>query len=239
MSTIFLFIKFFENEQWAMDFVKGKLFCNTLGTFKKIEASDDCGRADRNEGTTAWLQPGQTEVVINGFNMSDDAVAPFQVQMDHLNDLHLLCMHACHSGALDLNRLSTWNIADLRRELIVPNACLKLGTHAVVVREVRGFIERMHAAAQAQGYGIYRRLVRYYDPESFHGEFRDVEAVFRKQERFSYQREFRFAINTGRTGDLPLTLDIGDISGITMRLRSDELNGPKLLGGQLAFARRR
>ena len=80
-------------------------------------------------------------------------------------------------------------------------------------------------------------LVEYYDPETFHGSFEDVQALFRKQQRDSYQREFRFVINAGLRGDLPLWLDVGPISDITLRLDASELNGEKLLGGKMEIPR--
>ena len=89
----------------------------------------------------------------------------------------------------------------------------------------------MESAAQGNGYRTSRGLVRYYDPESFHGNFRDVESIFRKQDRPSFQREYRFVIDTALAGDAPLVLEIGDISDITRRLDFAELNGEKFLGG--------
>ena len=59
------------------------------------------------------------------------------------------------------------------------------------------------------------------------------EAVHRQ----SYQREFRFLLDSGLPGDCPLILEIGDISDITLQLKSTELNGEKLLGGKLRLAR--
>ena len=92
----------------------------------------------------------------------------------------------------------------------------------------------MEAAAQANSYRMARGLVRYYDPESFHGNFRDVESIFHKQDRHSYQREFRFVVDSGFVSDSPLILEIGDLSDITRRFDSAELNGEGFLGGQLA-----
>ena len=61
-----------------------------------------------------------------------------------------------------------------------------------------------------------------------------MESIFRKQDRHSFQREYRFVIDTGFAGDAPLVLEIGDISDITRRLDFAELNSEKFLGGQLA-----
>ena len=38
VSVIFFLIKFFENADYAMDFVNGNIFTNTLATFKDLKA---------------------------------------------------------------------------------------------------------------------------------------------------------------------------------------------------------
>ena len=234
MSTIFFFIKFFDNPKYAADFIGGKFFCNTLSAFKDLEGRDTSGRADRNEGTTAWLQPDQSVLEINDFKFPPaDFAGPIQIQKNWLNHIHLFCIHAAHTGTLDLSNISNENIEDLRHEMLIPDAALTLGEYAVVVKDVTEFIKRMKAAAQAQNYRLAHGRVTYYDPDTFHGQFRDGESVFWKQNQFRHQREFRFALNTGLISDSPLILEIGDISDITMSLRSAELNGETFLGGDM------
>ena len=233
MSAVFMLVKFFSEEGHATQFVDGKIRCNTVRTFKKWEESDVSGRSDRNEGTSAWLQPGLVQVVINGMDFSGDLAEPMQIQMDWIDDLYLFCMHAVHTGDLDTTTLSNENIEELRQEMSIQEACFEFGDYAVVVTNVNEFVRRMRATAQANGYRFDRNSVKYYDPETFHGSFDGIEAAFSKQRRQSYQREFRFVIDAGARGDCPLTLEIGDLSDITMPVRSGELNGPKLLGGDL------
>lgn len=235
MSTVFFLVKFFSNPNYATDFVRGKIFANTLSTFKTIECSDDTGRADRHEGTVTWLQPGQARLQLNGMDMSNNLAGPLQVQKDWLNHLHVFCLHAVHSGRLDLTSLSSDNLEDLRREFTIPQACSSFGEHAVVVNDVPEFIRRMKAAARAKKYALKYGLVRYYDSELFHGSFGDLESIFWKQDHFSYQREFRFAITTGLMYDRPLRLQIGDLRDITLSLNSAELSGERFLGGQMAL----
>ena len=231
--TYFL-VKFFDNEVYARDFVNGRVYANTLATFKALEGIDDSGRADRHEGTIAWLQPGHGRLEINGMDITDDLAGPTQLQKSWLDYLHVFCLHAAHSGSLDLAKVSNVNIEELRRQLIIPDECRALGKHAVVVKDVPEFVRRMEAAAQRKGYRTTRGLVRYYDPESFHGNFRDVESIFHKQDRHSYQREFRFVIDRGLVSASPLILEIGDLRDITQRFDSAELNTEKFLGGEMA-----
>ena len=236
MKTVFFLVKFFDNLNHADDFVHGRVFANRLSRFKKAEDSDESGRMDRHEGTIGWMQPGECRLTLNGMDMSDDLAGPVQIQKNWLNHLNVFCVHAAHSGDLELASLSNDNIESLRQELMIPDECSALGKYAVVVKNVTEFINRMRSSAQAKNYRIVRcGLVKYYDPATFHGNFRDVESVFRKQVQYSFQREFRFVIDSGSLGECPLVIDIGDIRDITLQLESTELNGKKWLGGKIAF----
>jgi len=219
LSTIMYLAKFFEIDEHADQFVRGNIYCNTLRKFKKMEDKRFPGRADSDEGTTRWLQPDEVDIQIAGVRVTGLA-GPVQVQMNWLNDVHVFCMVAGHTGTLDVQYFST---EDLRQELIIPRGCLDLGQHLVMVTDVTEFINRMDAAVQETDYRYAHGLVKYYDPETFHGEFRNMEAVFRKQDHYSYQREFRFAFETGRMDNHPLTIEIGDISDITARMSSSDL----------------
>ena len=237
MNTTFFLVKFFRKEQYAVDFVNGQVFCNTLRAFKKDEASLDPGRADQNEGTTFWWQPGDARVEINGVDISDDLAEPLQIQMAWLDEINLFCIHACHTGELDMAKVSNETVELLRRELLIPEECFKLGEYAVVIKDVSDFVDRMRAAAFSHGYRIARGLVKYYDSETFNGSFPGIEAAFWKQQQYGYQREFRFAIDTRSMSAGPLCLEIGNLSDIAMRLRASELNGPAFLGGSLSLGR--
>ena len=235
--TIFLLVKFFEKPTYAADFVSGRMFCNTVASFKKHEALEDSGRLDRNEGTIAWLQPGLGRLEINGIDLTPGLAEPLQMQRSWLDYLHLFCMHAVHAGKFDLANLSNETIEDFRQALLIPDRCGELGSHAVVVTNVREFVSRMETAIQLRRCQMWRDLVQYYDPTTFHGSFEDVQALFRKQRQDSYQREFRFVINTGLESGSPLWLNIGSIADITLRFDASELNGEQLLGGKIEIAR--
>ena len=232
MNTTFSLVKFCKKRTYANDFVNGKIRVSKLSTFKDSQTNDDSGRIDTHEGTTSWLQPGIGQLVINDMNMTNDLAGPIQIQKNRLNNFHIVCLHAVHTGNLDEQNLSNDNIEDLRREFRISDKCFTLGDHAVVVLNVLEFIRRITEAARANNYQMYRKLVKYYDPETAHFAFRDVDSIFLKQDHLSYQREFRFAFDTGLTDDF-LCLDIGDLSDITCQLKSTELNGEKFLGGEL------
>ena len=133
-----------------------------------------------------------------------------------------------------MTTVSNENIEELRKQFLVPDECRRLGEHAIVVNNVPEYNRRMETAAEVNNYRMARGLIRYYDPESIHGNFRDVESIFRKQERHSYQGEFRFLIDKGIVSASPLILEIGDITDITRRFDFAELNGEESLGGDMA-----
>ena len=233
MKNIFFLVKFFDNPDHADDFVRGRIFANSLSRFKQIEGGDRSGRIDRNEGTSAWLQPHKgARLTINNMDISDDLAGPLQIQMSWLNHLNIFCIHAAHSGDLDLANLSNDNIETLRQELTIPDACFSLGKHAVIVRDVGEFMDRMRSSARENGYRIARGLVKYYDPATFHGYFPGIESAFHKQDQYSFQREYRFMFDAGAPKESSLVMDIGNIAHMTLRLESRELNGDKFLGGK-------
>jgi len=57
MSTVFAFVKLFDNKDFAQASVSGKLFMNTIRSFK--EYKDEAGelRGDEYEGIVALYQP--------------------------------------------------------------------------------------------------------------------------------------------------------------------------------------
>ena len=118
---------------------------------------------------------------------------------------------------------------------MIPNECLSPGKHAVVIRNVPEFLSRVEAACKARRFRLKYGLVKYYDPDTFHGNFADEDSVLWKQTRYMPQREFRFAVNTGTLGEDHWDTDIGNIRKLTLQLQSEELNGEKLIGGDIRF----
>ena len=233
---VFFLVKFLK-ERHVDSLLDGKLYAQRLARFKKAEGGAPPGRIDPHEGTSSWMQPGQVRIEINGMDLTGDLAGPLQTQLNWLDHLNVFCVHAGHTGDLDLARISDGRIEQLRRELWIPNASLDLGSQAVVITDIPEFMRRFDAAVGSQGYRAWAHLVQYYDPATFHGHFEGIDPVFRKQIAFREQREYRFAIDTGTVGCDALTLEIGDIRDITLRLPSADLNGSEFLGGTMALER--
>ncbi|HIF9126688.1 hypothetical protein WAX88_20965 (plasmid) [Photobacterium damselae subsp. damselae] len=220
-KTLFFFVKVFDNKKYADDFMKGKLFANRLSFFKKLEEKAEANRGDRHEGVLSWHQKDDIELMING-RLITELAGPVITRMNWHDHLNIFCVYSGHSG--DFNSVDCDNLSSLKKQLEIPSDCLELGQYAVVVTKVNEFLERVKLAIEKSGYGLSAGLVNYYDPESFSGYFSEENAVFNKHREYEHQREYRFAIDTGTEGEEAITLDVGDISDITMLCNTADFN---------------
>ena len=169
---------------------------------------------------TPKIYPDTGEVIdrhtIEGF------AEPPVVSPEWFDDINLYCMFAAHSGDFQ-HEPSEGYLDRLKEHLKMPEEYVKLGEHAVVITNTTEFLRRVEKAAHREGYGIRWGLVKYYDPQVGTPPIRsDIETIFSKRKKYAYQREFRFAIDTGTTEGGAITLDIGDIRDIACRTDTGE-----------------
>ena len=228
---IFFFAKIFEKKEHADDFVRGSLFANRLSYFKRIENRD--GRGDKYEGAIMPRLDGlsitltctdiETGEVSDITILEEDFAAPPIIQPTWLDHSNVFCMYAGYSGTF--KEISIDNLQCFQKQLEIPEECTKLGRYAVLIKNVTEFIRRVRITAKREKYRICWRLLRYYDPEV--GTPRlvsSLDSIFSKSKEYEYQREFRFAIDTGTLESDPITLDIGDISDIAFRMDTPDIN---------------
>ncbi len=218
---MFFFVKVFDDEKYAEDFIKGKLFVNRLSYFRKLEEGESANRGDKHEGVVSWHQPDQVNIEING-RVITELAGPVSTQMNWHGHLNVFCIYAAHSGEFD--GVSEETLAAFKKQLELPEECQNLGEYAVLVTRVNQFIERIKISAKENNYGLTAGLVEYYDPDKFNGSFTENESIFKKRDEYKYQKEYRFAIDTGIEGKKAISLDIGDISDITMRCKVSDIN---------------
>ena len=227
---ILFLVKFLNKEAHVRDLLDGKIYANRLSWFKRMEAEDASGRLDRHEGVVAWHQPDRiSSLVINNWNLTPDLAGPVEMHWDWLNQLNVFCTYAGRLTEAELEHLPEEIPRERRSRLAIPERCLSLGPYAVVINNVCEFTRRVGEAARAEHYRMRYGLVNYYNPDTYHGNHFNIDAIFQKQERHSYQSEYRFVVDTYTSGDEAKTLDIGNIRDITLTFRSSELN-EKLLG---------
>jgi hypothetical protein len=232
--TIWFFIKFFQREDWADDFIKGRIFMNRLSYFKKIEALyDDDGRPDTNEAVAMWWQPRGFHMTINNpiFGSLDitekDLAAPTSISFGRHDHFHVLCLHAIYTTGFTIVdgkfHLAEGQVDELHGQLRIDPRCFRFGRFAVIMR-ARPFVERITEVLRCQGRKMVRDLVHYYDDCTFNGEIPQNRILFYKQKRFEYQREYRIAVAPKLLGTDPLIVDIGDISHMCGKASSHNLN---------------
>lgn len=220
-KTIFFLVKIFDKKEYALDFMQGKMFANRLSYFRRLDEKQEANRGDKHEAVVSWVQPEDANLTINGIHITQLA-GPISIQMNRHDHLNIYCMYAGHSG--EFESLTEENLRDFKKHLEISEDCVKLGKYAVVVTQYMTFIDRVSNAVRSNNYGLRAGLVDYYDPNTFTGSFNEVDAVFKKRNEFSHQKEFRFAFDTGVSGDNSLILDIGDITDITTLCNVEELN---------------
>lgn len=230
---IYMLVKVFQEEEHADAFIRGQMFSNRLSYFKDLEGNDD-GRADENEGAIVISRTNsvinltahdpETNEVVAEITISPEDLAASPIitprWYDHLN---LYCMYAARSD--DLKDVDPGKMDEFQKQLEMPEDCVKLGEHAVVVINTTAFFERVKKAAERERYGLYGKLMEYYDSEvGTPPRESDLDTIFQKHEDYAYQSEFRFAIDTQTEGSNPIILDVGDISDIAIRIKTADIN---------------
>ena len=158
---IHFLVKMFSEPEHADKFLRGELYARRLSWFKKLESDE--GRGDEYE---AAIMPRRDNLIITleaktmetgeveEFTIPmEDLAAPPILQPQHFDHINVFCMYAAHSG--DFKQVSEDNIQDYRRQLELPEDCLKLGRYAVAITNTPEFLIRVKTDAHSQGYKIY------------------------------------------------------------------------------------
>lgn len=237
-KKIVLLVKVFDNEEYADAFIQtGEMFCKTIGQFKRIEG--DVARGDQFEAPSDWHQPDRISLMFS-FKTPDGEENSFPIEglagplvMQHTvhDRLNAFCMYAVtvpdfeESYETEEERLC---VAEKINSMLKVNATLSeemlsLGDHAVLIIKVADFIDKVSKAAESEGYLSWRGLIDYFDSETFHGSFGEVESIFKKRNIYSYQKEFRFVFDSSKPEGAK-TLHVGSLDGIGFKLKTSEIN---------------
>lgn len=150
--ALLYFIKFFEKEEYAEEFVAGQLYLNTLSYFRRVEELGEGGRQDNAEGLAAWLQPGRTSIKISNPLLShlsirsQDLAEPVSIRFDAHDNLHLLCLYAIYINGVKFIgnsfECSPDQLQEIKKQLAIDPRCLGLGKYAVVM-PAKSFIDHL------------------------------------------------------------------------------------------------
>lgn len=237
-KRVLCLIKIFDNEAYADAFINhGEMFCRTLTGFKNID--DEVFRGDRFEGVTDWFQSKNVSMNVSykdnhGVKYSfpvDDLVGPVVLQSSHLSRLNAYCMYAmispeyCESYETEQERVHAINKINklLNDNVSLSDEVIKLGGFAVVVYRVGDFILKVKNMSDASGFSMWNGLVNYYNPDSFHGSFDGIKAVFNKRSIYEHQSEYRFVFDIKQNANDKL-FSIGSLNGLAFKIPTNRIN---------------
>lgn len=224
MVTIFSFVKLFEDKGYAENFVNGKLFMNTIRSFKEYKDKSGELRGDEYEGIIALYQPEKLgEIKIGEHTIpASDLAAPIVRYGNHLLNHNVFCIYSLNSRGHDT--VSAETLSDFKRTLELHESCFGLGKYCVVILNASRFIERCQAAIQKLNVNGNLGLVDYFDEREFHGNMPEDKLGYQKRSLFSHQREYRVKIDLNRQESSPYVLEVGDLSDIAVITTPKEFN---------------
>lgn len=231
-KKIYCLIKTYQSEEHANAFLNtGEIYCNTLEEFKKIE--DDTARCDKFEGTSQWFQPQDVKVSLSVKNENDevlhkinigesDLAGPIVSQPTIFDSLNLFCMYAVtiedfeeRYSTEDEKRLAVEKInKSIAAQVRIDPRFQDFGEYAVVVHKVEQFVQAVASYAKRNNMRACHGLVEYFDPDTFTGSFKGIEAIFRKRKAYSYQNEFRFVFNANSETRKPIKIKVGPLNDL-------------------------
>ena len=180
---------------------KGLLYLNPLAFFRSLEA--DQARGDRTEGIDYIYQPDDCELVFDTgipgsekirVSAASGLAGRVQIRMQRTSSCNIFCMFA---------------VTKPMEGPLFPKYHQWFGDSFLIFTQTQEFLSRIVAAAKRQGLKGECRLVQYYDENKHTGE----AGRFWKSSSFSYQSEYRIALETGTEG--PFSFEVGDLSDIT------------------------
>lgn len=226
MSTIFAFVKLFDNEDHAKAFVNGNLFMNTIRSFKEYKDESGELRGDEYEGIVALYQPnelGNVHIPLGDITIpASELAAPIVIHGNHLLDHNVFCIYSLNSRGHEW--VSAETLLDFKRTLELHESCFGLGKYCVAILNASKFIERCCKAIEKENLNGNFGLVEYFDEHSFHGNMAEDQLGYQKRSFFSHQREFRVKIDTNREKATPYSLNVGDLSDIAVITTPKEFN---------------
>jgi hypothetical protein len=178
----------------------GLVYMSPLSYFRSLE--DDSARSDKREGDDYILQSEHANLVINSgvpglgriSATPGDLAGPIRIARNRTQSCNLFCLFAI-TGPVEHPMFGAnrhWP-----------------GDSCVLFTHTQEFLSRIASAAQKEGLRIGHELVEYYDESSYSGQL----GRFRKPARFSFQSEYRIAVEPGAV--TAIQLQVADLTDIT------------------------
>lgn len=203
-----------SKREWIDDFVRGRLYMNTLEYIVNVERSAE--RHDKDEGHRFWFGDKATlQMEIDGEFKTIPGITSMAFRDPDDLRANVFCMYAVRTS--NVGKLDARN--------------LEFGDTFALLRDGDEFFRRVHIAAHKTGHQVKIGLMEYIDKRMYYGPM----GIFRKTTEFSHQSEIRIALLPG-TGS-PYKLDVGDLTDIAVVGLSADLNQRlRMVGRSLTVA---
>ena len=204
---VFALLKIGKKEH-IESFQKGEMYFNTLQYFRYLEEEQSNCQGDKYEGYSELFQPDMGTLEINGKEIKDIS-GPIMISLGLENQKNIFCMYSIIFEK------------EKREVLKINPKNFSFGEYSLIVRDVDEFLRRVCRACD--GRELEYGFVEYVDINKFHGQY----GPFKKPKKYSYQNELRFVLKNSSLK--PFILKIGDISDITVIIKTSELNSTQFL----------
>lgn len=223
-ATIYAFVKIFEKQEYAEDFMDGRLFMNTIRHFQRYKDKSGELRGDPYEGIIAMYQPSKfTQIRVDNIVIPSNEIAtPVVVHGNELLNKNAFCIYSLNSRDLDANPMMS--LHEFKQTIEIHDSCYGFGPYCVVVNNAEIFISKVSNGIKQAGYAGSLCLVDYFDENSFHGVLPPERHGYQKRSFFKYQQEYRVLIDTRRAEPKELILDVGSLRDITSLVSTDQFN---------------
>lgn len=216
MNPIF-FLKF-GSEKYMRDLIEnGTIFCRPIEGFRE--------RAKENKPGGDLLE-GVTE--IKNYDEKDNTTLTFMPEGEPSKEIKIKLA----KGQFRTNVSKVGNIYSLysineplepENEIYLDNRIFEYGTHAVLIKDIGQFLNRIKQQVQSLNYLIFWGLMDYYDPTN--KIIKDL-SFFHKSTEYQYESEFRIFI--ANTAGEDMKLAIGNIEDIAQIFESKQLRQLKV-----------
>jgi len=223
-TRVYTLVRIFDKREYAEDFLAGKLRMRRLAYFRNYVDADGALRGDAHEGVAAVFQPAHLGTIRFGDREISprDLTQPLLVYPEREQSTSVLCLWALTNAGLESATFE--NLDELKDAIALQKQAYGLGEHLVYFRKPDLFLERIAEAARKIDRGHSRRLVSYYDADTFHGWFPSETVPFQKRREYAHQREYRIVVYTRDDDPDPFILDVGDLSDIAELVLTAEFN---------------
>lgn len=202
--TIKTFLKFGSEKNIRELYENGTIFMNPIQYFRSFEDAEL--RGDLYEGISKIKNypPGTFEIPTLNF------------KGDYIN-IHLKTAYNEVLGNIySLYCISSFAISR-PFEFSIDERVAGFGTHCLMVKNNRAFLNRIEKALQKQNLKYRHGFVTYYDRYKINGDV----TLFQKPNEFEYQYEFRFYAATNKV--TPLIINIGSLKNIAQIVPISEI----------------